>query len=253
MGLVFAGKLRWSSLVPLFLMLIAADVQAVAVEPAAEFVQGLQARGLHTLALEYLEDMKTSPLANEAVRKKIPYLRGQALIEQSRQSPDPATRNRLLDDARQELERFAELNPHSIDGAEAQVQLANVQMARGQEAVAQISQLPKGTVYDTQRKSLGHDARLMFAEARDTFGRAEAIYSVELEKLPPTTSAEAQADTGSKRQEYRSRVAQVRFLAAQTRFEEARSYPPTADEFRKLNETAAQDLSAIYDEFARNM
>ena len=42
-------------------------------------------------------------------------------------------------------------------------------------------------------------------------------------------------------------------MAAQTRFEEARSYPPAADEFRKLNETAAQELSTIYDEFARTM
>jgi tetratricopeptide (TPR) repeat protein len=253
MGFVFAGKLRCGSLVPLLLALCAADVRAFAVEPAAQFVKGLEARGLHTLALEYLEDMKTSPLANEAVRRQIPYLRGEALIEQSRHSPDPAVRTRLLDEARQELERFVEANPHSIDGAEAQLQLATVQMTRGQELVAQALQLPKGAAYDAQRKSFGHDARVMFAEARDTFGRAEAIYSAELDKLPPTTSAEARSDTGSKRQEYRSRVAQLRFLAAQTRFEEARSYPPTADEFRKLNETAAQDLSTIYDEFARTM
>ncbi len=253
MGFVFAGIWRRSSLVPLLLTLIAADVRAFAVEPAAEFVKGLQARGLHALALDYLEEMKTSPLANDALRRQIPYLRGEALIEQSRQSPDPATRTKLLDDARQELERFAEANPHSIEGAEAQLQLATVQLTRGQELVGQVVQLPKDAAYDAQRKSLGHDARVMFAEARDTFGRAEAIFSIELDKLPPTTSAEARSDTGSKRQEYRSRVAQLRFLAAQTRFEEARSYPPAADEFRKLNETAAQELSTIYDEFARTM
>src|SRR4029078_8123306 len=137
MGFLFRGKLRWSALVPLILMLFAADVRAFAVEPAAEFVKGLQARGLHALALDYLEEMKTSPLANDALRRQIPYLRGEALIEQSRQSPDPATRTKLLDEARQELERFAESNPHSIDGAEAQLQLATVQMTRGQELVSQ--------------------------------------------------------------------------------------------------------------------
>jgi tetratricopeptide (TPR) repeat protein len=253
MGFVFAGKLRWSSLVPLFLTLCAADARAFAVEPAAEFVQGLQARGLHSLALDYLEEMKTSPLANDAVRRQIPYLRGEALIEQSRQSPDPAIRTKLLDEARQELEQFAESNPHSIEGAEAQLQLATVQITRGQQLVSQALQLPAGVAYDAQRKSFGHDARVAFADARDMFGRAEAVYSAELDKLPPTTSAEASSDTGSKRQEYRSRVAQLRFMSAQTRFEEARSYPPAADEFRKLNETAAQDLSTIYDEFARTM
>src|SRR5215216_3292903 len=168
MGFVFAGKLRWSSLVPLFLMLIAADVRAFAVEPAAEFVKGLQARGLHSLALDYLEDMKTSPLANDALRRQIPYLRGEALVEQSRQSTDGGTRTKLLDEARQELERFVESNPHSIQGAEAQLQLANVQMARGQDLAMQASQLPKEAVYDAQRQSLGRDARMMYAEARET-------------------------------------------------------------------------------------
>src|SRR4029079_9187418 len=123
----------------------------------AEFVKGLQARGLHALALDYLEEMKTSPLANDALRRQIPYLRGEARIEQSRQSPDPATRTKLLDEARQELERFAESNPHNIDGAEEPLQLATVQMTRGQEIVAQVQQLPSGKAYDSQRKSLGHE------------------------------------------------------------------------------------------------
>src|SRR5215218_3819460 len=89
MGFVCAGRLRWSSLVPLFLTLIATDVRAFAVEPTAEFVQGLQARGLHSLALDYLEEMKTSPLANDAVRRQIPYLRGEG-----RESADVPHRSR---------------------------------------------------------------------------------------------------------------------------------------------------------------
>ncbi len=225
----------------------------LAVEPAGEFVKGLQERGLHELALEYLDGLKSSPLADEATRKQIPYLRGVALIEQSRQSTDPATRNKLLDDARKELEQFAETNPDSVPGAEAQLQLATVQMTRGQELVAQAGQLPQEKTYDAQRKELGLEARLRFAEVRDTYQRAESAFSKELEKLPPTTSSEARDDTGSRRQELRARVAQLRFLAAQTQYEAAQSYPREADEFRQLNETAAQELSAVYDEFARTM
>ena len=93
-------------------------------------------------------------------------------------------------------------------------------------------------------------SRVLFTDAHDTFARAEGIYSAELEKLPPAAEREGHNEAGSKRQEYRARVAQLRFLAAQTQFESAQSYPPDADEFKKINETAAQDLSAIYDEFA---
>ncbi len=237
-ALLFAAALPWT---------------AVAVEPAEAFVKGLQERGLHELALEYLERLKTSPLADDALRKQIPYLRGVALIEQSRQSADAAARNKLLDEARQELVRFAESNPHSVEGAEAQLQLATVQMSRGQQLAAQAAQLPNDAAYDAERKKVDGEARALFAEARDMFQRAESIYSADLEKLPPTSSSEARSDTGSRRQEYRARVAQLRFLAAQTQFESAQSYPGEADEFRKLNEAAAQELSAIYDEFGRTL
>jgi tetratricopeptide (TPR) repeat protein len=224
---------------------------ASAAEQAEEFVKGLQDRGLHDLAQEYLEGLKTSPLANDATKRQVPYLRGVALIEQSRQSTDPSARNRLLDEARKELEQFAEANPQNVEGAEAQLQLATVQMTRGQEFIAQAVQLPKEPAYDSQRKDLGRDARLRFAEARDTYQRAETTYSKELEKLPPATESDELEEKGSRRQELRSRVAQLRFLAAQTQFEAAQSYPPEADEFRKLNEAAAAELSAVYDEFSR--
>src|SRR3954464_10686681 len=119
-----------------FLFTVAAAL-ASGREPAQAFVKGLQDRGLHDLALEYLEQLKTSPLADDAIRQKVPYWRGIALIDESRQSPDSASRNRLLDQARQELEDFARANPHNVEGAEAQLQLATVQLSRGQELVAQ--------------------------------------------------------------------------------------------------------------------
>lgn len=240
-------------LLSIVLCLLAIATTTKGREPAEEFLHGLEERGLHELALDYLDQLKTSPLADAALRKKVPYLRGVALIEESRQSPDTTARNRLLDEARQELEKYAEANPHSVQAAEAELQLANVQLSRGQELVMQAGQLPKGAAYAAERRSIGRNARVMFAEARETFGRAETIYSDELEKLPPTTSAEARGNTGTLRQEYRSRVAQLRFLTAQTHFEEAESYPEDADEFRKTHESAAQEMAAIYDEFARTM
>jgi hypothetical protein len=226
---------------------------ASAVEPAEEFVKGLQERGMDDLAIEYLDRLKTSPLATEAIKKRIPYLRGVALVEQAKQSTDPAERNKLLDAGRRELEQFAETNPNSVSGAEAQLQLATVQMTRGQELVAQTAQLPKEKAYDSQRRDLGREARLRFAEAHETYERAETAFNAELEKLPPTTNADAREDGNSKRQDMRGRVAQLKFLAAQTRFEAAESYPPEADEFKKLHEAAADELSAVYDEFGRTM
>lgn len=230
-------------------MALLLPIAAHAVEPAEDFIRGLQERGLNELALDYLDQLKTSQAVDDEFRQKIPYHRGVVLIEQSRQSTDPATRTRLLDDARKELEQFAESNPDNVQGAEANLELASVQLAGGQQLVAQLNQLSEEPAFDAQKQTLGRDARDMYANARSLFEQAEAIYSTEVEKLPPTDSEKS--DGGNKRQEYRARIAQLRFLAAQTQFEMAQSYPPEADEFRKLNEDAAAELATVYEEFAR--
>ena len=54
------------------LLFIALPAWPAAVEPAEDFVKGLQDRGLHGLALEYLDGLKTSPLANDATQSKFP-------------------------------------------------------------------------------------------------------------------------------------------------------------------------------------
>jgi len=239
---------RWSLVLRALAIVLMLQAAVHAVEPAEEFVRGLQQRGLNELALDYLEQMKTSQAVDEEFRQKIPYHRGVVLIEQSRQSTDPATRSRLLEDARKELEQFADSNPDNVQGAEANLELASVQLAGGQQLVTQLNQLSDEPAFDAQKQNLGRDARDMFANARSMFEQAEAIYSTEIEKLPPTNSEKSD---GNKRQEYRARIAQLRFLAAQTQFEMAQSYPPEADEFRKLNEAAAAELATVYEEFAR--
>jgi tetratricopeptide (TPR) repeat protein len=226
---------------------------ASAGEQAEQFLRGLQSRGLNELAIDYLDRMKTSQLVDDEFRRQIPYHRGVALIEQSRQTIDTAARSRLLDEARAALESYAAENPQNVQGAEAQLQLASVQLSQGQQLVAQAGQLPAEASYDAQRQAIGQDARVELASARETFTEAESIYNSELEKLPPTSIADAKDDdsSGNRRQEYRARVAQLRFLAAQTQFEIAQTYSPQSDDFRKQHEAAAQELAAIYDEFAR--
>jgi hypothetical protein len=221
-------------------------------ELSEEFVRGLKDRGLNELALEYLERMKTSQLVDEEFRRQIPYHRGVVLIEKSRQVADPAVRNRLLDEARAELEQYAETNPANVQGAEAQLQLGSMQLERGQQLLAEGKKLPNEAAYDAERLTQSREARRHFAEARATFERAAATYSVELEKLPPTSTSDENANQGSQRQEYRSRVAQLRFLGAQADFETAQSFPPDDDEYRTHHESAAKELAAIYEEFVRS-
>ncbi len=132
------------------------------------------------------------------------------------------------------------------------MQLGTMQLERGQQLMAEAKKLPNESAYDAERLTQAREARRNFEDARATFELAAGIYSAELEKLPPTSSSDVGSDQGTKRQEYRSRVAQLRFLAAQGSFETAQSFPPDDDEFHGHHESAAKELAAIYEEFARS-
>lgn len=227
-------------------------LSALAAEQAEEFLRGLNERGLGGLALEYLDRMQTSALADEPFRRRIPYHRGVALLEQSRRTFDPAGRDTFLSQAEAAFKEFAAANPGNVKGAEAQLQLGNMQMERGRQLTAQANKLPQGSAYELERGRLAADAREQLSAARDTFGNAAAICAAELDKSPPTAVSGETSATGNQRQEYRARVAQLRFLAAQTAFEVAETYSLGETQFISAHEAAAKELATLFDEFARS-
>jgi tetratricopeptide (TPR) repeat protein len=242
----------WSALFAAVLVAFALPCLGYSKEPAEEFIRGLKERGLNELALDYLDRIQDSRLIDDKLRQQIPYHRGVVLLEQSRQSTDPAARGQLMDKARQELEQYVQKNANSVDAAEAQLQLGTMQLDAGQQLMAQAQKLPPESAYEEERRNLGQPARTHFAEAQDLFEQAAAVYTMELEKLPAALSSEEGSDANTRRQEYRGRVAQLRFLAAQTEFETAQTYPPGDDDFRTRNESAAKELAAVYEEFSRS-
>jgi tetratricopeptide (TPR) repeat protein len=244
------GAGRWAAILLSLVVIAALRSHGLAVEPSEEFLRGLNERGLDELALDYLDQMRTSPLATEAFRKKIPFHRGVTLIEQSRRTADPDVRSRLLEQARNELQEFSKANPDNVTGAEAQLQLGTVLLERGQQQIAQSNSLPQDSAYDSQRRDLKRDAEQFFIDARTTFQNAEGTFSAELDKLPPASTDE-KAKPDNRRQECRARVAQLLFLAAQAQFEAAATHPTASSDFKKLHEAAAKELSAVFEEYAR--
>ena len=127
----------------------------------------MKQRGLNELALEYLKPHGIQPAGGRTSSgDKIPYHRGVVLIEQSRQSADPAERSRLLDEAQAELQKFAGFNPQGVEAAEAQLQLGSMQLERGQQLVAQAKKLPGEPVYDNQRRTLSQEAPRSFRRSQ---------------------------------------------------------------------------------------
>lgn len=243
-----ARTLRWVAVAIAALSLLAAAQASRAKEPAEEFVRGLQERGMNELALDYLEQMKTSPLVTEEFRKQIPYFRGATLLEQSRRAIASDARSRLFDEAKAELERYASENSKSIEGANAQSDLASALVDRGKQQLAQATVLPDGKSYDTERKNRRRGARRWLEEARTGFLTAGNIYSKILETIPKNLDPDKDAEQIKKRLEYRRRLAQAEVAAAQSQFELAQTYGREEPQFKKLNQAAAAELSKQFEE-----
>ena len=224
---------------------------AAAVEQADQFVGQLRERGQYDLALDYLDRLEQSPLADDATRAQIPYLRAVTQMDQARQALHSDERAKLMDAARSALEQYATAHPNSSTGAEARLQLATLLFDEGQRTSTQASQLPAGPAYAVQGESLHRQARGLLGAARQQFAQAEAFYAAELERQTENADADPADDATNGPQEVRGRVAQLGVLAAQALFEQGLTYPPVSADYTRLVQQAAGELNKLHKQYSR--
>jgi len=99
---------------------------APAVERVRDFLEGLRERGYYDAALDYLEQMRTSPLAGKEFKELIDYEAGATLIASSRAQRSMSVREKQLAEARERFTRFAAEHPQHSLAAGAKTQLANL-------------------------------------------------------------------------------------------------------------------------------
>lgn len=220
-----------------------------AAEQSDDFLAGLRERGLYELALDYLAQMETSPLATADFRERIPYHRGVTLIAQARQIADVDQRTELFEQAAKELEQFVAAHPDSPSSADALLELANVLVDQAKQLLGQASQIPDEPSFAEQRSKLREQARKLIDEALPNFRQAEQFYTAALDGMPKTLDPKSQGDLIKHRQEFRGRLAQVSVLAAQAKFEQASTYPVDSEEFVKQNAAAAKKLAELHDKY----
>ena len=247
----FTFELRAVALLAIVASMALFSAKVSAREQSEEFLAGLRERGLYELALDYLAQMETSPLADAEFETRIPYHRGITLIAEARQTPDVDERTALFDKASKELEQFVATNPDSPAAAEALLELANVLVDQAKQLIVQANSIPNENTYAEQREKLHKEARELLVEAQPRFRQAEQFYTAALDRMPKTLDPKTQSDLITQRQEYRGRLAQVSVLAGQAEFEAASTYPPESDEFIERNEATAKSLAALYEKYSR--
>jgi len=234
-------RLSWSVLI---LWAVAAwfyAADAYAVEETQRFLDALRSAGYHDIALEYLEQMRTSPLADKEFQQTIDYEAGTTLIQAAQKGRSIAAREKQLSQADELLKRFLQQHAEHPRAAGARTQLANVLMVRGR---IKVEQTESATKTDAEKQ-------VLFAQARELFGQAEATYKELYEALKaahakfPKLIDRNDTEQLKAREQVRRELLGARLELARVPYEIAQTYPAGSKE-RKANLTEAAKRFADY-------
>ncbi len=217
-----------------------------AADDTQAFVDALSGRGYYDLALEYLETIPQSGVASAEFKKSLPFQRGTMLAAKSRKEASAANRERLVEQARRELESFAKANSNSADGADAYMELAMLLRENAATAIYKAKTMPPGS---DEREAEWADARSNYDAARDNLAAAEKSFTDLLSTFPKAIPP-AEKEKINQRLTYRARLAQARLYQARCSQDKANAYVKGAKEAVALHEQALQELQALYDKYS---
>ena len=212
-------------------------------ETARRFLSGLRERGYHDMAVEYLEQMRTSPLSPVEFRETLHYELGVTLIEASRDQRDLKQRESQLDEAANALQRFVGMNPDHPLVTSANSQLGNLRVERARIRVEQANQ----PAARDRRDSMLAEANQLYGEALTVFQRAQAELRERLEQMANIPSDDRRAI--ELRDTLRTEYLQSQLLAAAVKEETADTVSPQSEEYESLLTEAAEWYHQIYKKY----
>jgi tetratricopeptide (TPR) repeat protein len=234
---LLSGKAGW-----LALLLCGASWFATVVvsadEPAAEFLRGLREHGYYDMALEYLEQMRSSPLAPADFKESILYETGATLVAAAAKQRDVPTRLKQLDEAGDTLRRFISQAAEHPKVPAAKSELGSILLQRAQINV-DLAQKP-----GADRAALLAQARRSYEEAFQVFEQSHRELNDRVTKMVTIDPKDKQAAELRERLKRARREAQM--LAAAVKEEMAETVGRDSEEYRTLLAEAAK----LYEQIA---
>jgi len=135
---------------------------------AIPFLKELKERGLHELALDYIDLLRADPSIPAELRAVLDYEEGRALIDEAARTNDLVRRQQLLEEAHEKLDLFVKQHPQAKESREALVQIARMLVERGHLALLMSEDTPDKSKKDAKIS----EARASFSSAHDAYAKA---------------------------------------------------------------------------------
>lgn len=199
--------------------------------PYFEFVQGLRAKHMPDLALEYLQTLSTRRLpADQAVL--VPLELAKTRIELATMEADDGRRAALQATARSEFEAFLKANPKHPRAAEANLEIARLAVLQGK---AQLSRARRAETKETQRAEM-QKARSLFDGAAKLLRAAAKQIDDQLAALGDAKPSDRQALVYAR--------SQAEFELGMNLLDQAQTYTEQA-ELAKRGDTVKQAIDVL--------
>ena len=231
----------------LFLGMLA-PVPAQGAEQIYVFIDKLRERGYYDIAVEYMDEMKDSPLADDKYREEYLYEMGKLLVEYARNSSDTKIRDDMYGQAREKLEIYAQGNAGTLGGVKALSELATILVERSRQ-LAQKAKLP---TQEKNKEALLEQTRGLLDEAQKMFENVEEFYRSELKdttRFPRSINPQTDKKLFDLRQEYRAQFVKTGLDIATVVYEKASTYDPTSEKGKELLTEAAGKFGSLYENY----
>lgn len=216
-----------------------------AAEEVGRFLQALKSQGYYDYAVLYMEQMKDSPLAPQEFLDDYLLEKGSLLLDYAHSTGDTNLREKLYAEAMENLQRFAEVNAGTLQGARANNQLAEVLVQRAR-LIAHKANLPS---QEPNKAELMAEARGLFEQGEEVYQQSVEFYRNELKVLPNAIDQQQQPDLFEKRQELRGEFIQSLLQVATIKYERAKTYDLESAEGKKLLQEAAEEFGELYEDY----
>lgn len=147
-------------------------------EPSERFLQALRDQGYHDIALDYLQDMESSPLASAAFKQSLPFERAQTLIDSTSRMREVAAIEQRLDSAEKILAASESSAANAELKAQSQKNQGDLLFRR---ANLYLNQADNERLTAGEKESQFAKAREFLKKALDAFGRARTSYKTILD------------------------------------------------------------------------
>ncbi len=234
---------RWiSGLLALAVFAAAAVVPVAAEEEASRFLEALRSLGYYDLALDYVQQMRTSPLCPKAFKETIDYEAGRLLI---RNAVTAGTlREQRLEEAQQAFDAFIKAHPSHPLSADAALQLANVLVEKGKLRAELAAQPGKKAAEKT--KLLG-EARALYQEALKAFERAEKRAYELAKRLEQEAKQDPRKE--SDRDDARRELLRARLSVAGVIYDIGKTYPSKSKEYKDRLADAGKRYGELFEKY----